>query len=127
MVGKISPFFIVGKYSILGTPKTPIEGVGFSGVRAVSVLGQQVIFSLFPLCSMVNLRTNRKKNLGQSPLHHRFRLFPTCSRFRLFFDSFSGFARGSSVVQLPFATPKTLVCAVTKWKRTGQADLSICL
>ena len=24
MVGKISPFFIVGKYSILGTPKTPL-------------------------------------------------------------------------------------------------------
>lgn len=65
MVGKISPFFIVGKYSILGTPKTPIEGVGFAGVRAVSVLGQQVIFSLFALCSMANLRTNRKKNQGQ--------------------------------------------------------------
>lgn len=44
MVGKISPFFIVGKYSILGTPKTPIYGVRFAGVRAMSVLGEQVIF-----------------------------------------------------------------------------------
>ena len=158
MVGKISPFFIVGKYSILGTTKTPLLRCrvcrGSCCVRARST-GH---FSLFAHCSMVNLRTNRKKNQGQfhlaknpnqghptgcqslesqsqnqnqgeilSPLHHRFNLFPTCSRFRLFFDSFSGFARGSSVVQLPFATPKTLVCTATKWKRTSQADLSICL
>ena len=131
MVGKISPFFIVGKYSILGTTKTPLlwcrvcRGSCYDRARFNNL--QQAVFSLFALCSMVNHRTNRKKNLGQSRLHHRFHLFPTCSRFRLFFDSFSGFARGSFVVQLPFATPKTLVCAATKWKRTGQADLSICL
>ena len=124
-------------------------------VRARFNNGQQAVFSLFALCSIEKSRTNRKKNQGQfhlaknpnqyhptgcqslesqsqnqeeilSPLHHRFHLFPTCSRFRLFFDSFSGFAHGSPVVQLPFATPKTLVCAATKWKRTGQADLSIC-
>lgn len=52
MVGKISPFFIVGKYSILGTPKTPIEGVGLAGVRAVSVLGSTMVNRSFFLCSL---------------------------------------------------------------------------
>ena len=160
IVGKISPFYS-GKELPFRDYKNSDLGCsvcrGSCYVRARFNNGQQVIFSLFAHCSMVNLRTNRKKNQGQfhlaknpnqyhptgcqslesqsqnqkqmeilSPLHHRFHLFPTCSRFRLFFDSFSGFARGSFVVQLPFATPKTLVCAATKWKRTGQADLSIC-
>ena len=139
IVGKISPFYS-GKELPFRDSKNSDLGCsvcrGSCCVRARST-GH---FSLFAHCSMVNLRTNRKKNQGQfhlaknpnqyhptgcqslesqsqnqnqgeilSPLHHRFHLFPTCSRFRLFFDSFSGFARGSSVVQLPFATPKTLV------------------
>ena len=59
--------------------------------------------------SLEDRTQNQSQGKYFSPLHHRFNLFPTCSRFRLFFDSFSGFARGSFVVQLPFATPKTLV------------------
>ena len=146
MVGKISPPFLWwGSIPFLGTPKTPLlwcRGCrGSCYVRARFNNLQQAVFSLFAHSSKIDRQANpnqghptdgqsledRKKNLVQSPLHHRFNLFPTCSRFRLFFDSFSGFARGSFVVQLPFATPKTLVCAATKWKRTGQADLSICL
>ena len=137
----VSVFFIVGKISLFYSGKElPFRDSknsdlgcsvcrGSCYVRARFNNGQQVIFSLFAHCSMVNLRTNRKKNQVEilSPLHHRFHLFPTCSRSRLFFDSFSGFARGSSVVQLPFTTPKTLVCTCTKWERTSQADLSICL
>ena len=159
MVGKISPFFIVGKYSLFRDSKNSDLGCsvcrGSCYVRARFSNGQQAIFSLFALCSMVNRRTNRKKNPAHfhlaknpnqyhptgcqslesqsqnqgeilSPLHHRFHLFPTCSRSRLFFDRFSWFAHGSPVVQLPFATPKTLVCTATKWEWTSQADLSIC-
>ena len=144
MVGKISPLFMVGKYSLFRDSKNSAfvvcgcRGSCYNRARFNNL--QQVVFSLFALCSIEKSRTNRKKNLGRfhlvknpnqghptarqsledrsqnqsqgkyfSPLHHRFNLFPTCSRFRLFFDSFSGFARGSSVVQLPFATPKTLV------------------
>ena len=59
--------------------------------------------------SLESQSQNQSQGKYFSPLHHRFNLFPTCSRFRLFLDSFSGFARGSFVVQLPFATPKTLV------------------
>ena len=141
MVGKISPPFLWwGSIPFLGTPKTPFLWCrvhrGSCYVRARFNNLQQVIFSLFALCSMLDCQINQNQsqahlttNQGHltdrqslesqsqnqsqgkyfSPLHHRFNLFPTCARFRLFFDSFSGFARGSSVVQLPFATPKTLV------------------
>ena len=156
MVGKISPLFLWwGSIPFLGTPKTPLLWCrvcrGSCYDRAIFNNLQQAVFSLFAHSSKIDRQANpnqgqshlaihpnqghptdgqsledRKKNLVQSPLHHRFNLFPTCSRFRLFFDSFSGFARGSFVVQLPFATPKTLICAATKWKRTSQADLSIC-
>ena len=66
MVGKIPPFLWWGSIPFLGTPKTPLLWCrvfrGSCYVRARFNNLQQVIFSLFALCSMQDRQTNQNQS-----------------------------------------------------------------
>ena len=101
--GENLPLFRVGKNYPLGTPKTPIYGVVFAGVRAMSVLGSQwstghffSVRSLFNGKSSDKSKEKSRSITASPPLQPVPHLFPFSTVFRQFLGVRSWFVRGST-------------------------------
>lgn len=100
MVGKISPFFIVGKYSFLGTPKTPLLWCSVCRsscyVRARSTGHFFSVRSLFNGKSSDKLKEKSSSITASPPLPPVPHLFPFSTVLRQFLGVRSWFVRGST-------------------------------
>ena len=100
MVGKISPFFIVGKYSFLGTPKTPL--LWCSVCRSSCYVRARSTGHFFSVRSLFNGKSSDKSKEKSSsitaspPLPPVPHLFPFSTVLRQFLGVRSWFVRGST-------------------------------
>ena len=100
MVGKIFPFFIVGKYSFLGTPKTPL--LWCSVCRSSCYVRARSTGHFFSVRSLFNGKSSDKSKEKSSsitaspPLPPVPHLFPFSTVLRQFLVVRSWFARGST-------------------------------
>ena len=100
MVGKISPFFIVGKYSFLGTPKTPL--LWCSVCRSSCYVRARSTGHFFSVRSLFNGKSSDKSKEKSSsitaspPLPPVPHLFPFSTVLRQFLVVRSWFARDST-------------------------------
>ena len=124
MVGKIFPFFMVGKYSSFGTPKTPL--LWCSVCRSSCYVRARSTGHFFSVRSLFNGKSSDKSKEKSSsitaspPLPPVPHLFPFSTVLRLFLVVRSWFARGST----PFCNSENTCLSLYKTEadRSGRFE-----